>query len=219
LIYYFPDSLAAHDIDHIAADRDRGFERIADLLRLQSDQKIRLFLFPDEESKKSETGHQGAGWAFGNNIVEVYNEKTKLDPFHETAHILTGPLGSPTAMFNEGFAVYVSELLGGDALHELGSPGKTCNQAVVERQAKGDFIPLQRLLAFEDIGSGPTQPDISYPEACSVIRFLVDRYGLNRFRQAFASVGAGDVGALEKVYGASIGDIEQAWLSSLRASR
>jgi hypothetical protein len=218
LVYYFPDSLAAHDIDHIADERDRGFEKISDILRLESNQKIRLFLFPDEQSKKSETGHQGAGWAFDNNIVEVYNEKTKLDPFHETAHILSGQLGSPAAMFNEGFAVYVSELLGADALRELGSQGKTCDEAVVEHQGKGNFIPLRRLLSFDDIGPDASQPAISYPEACSVVRFLVNRYGLEKFRQAFASVRADDVNALEKVYGTSIEDIERSWLSNVTAS-
>lgn len=219
LIYYFPNSLAARDVDHIADERDRGFEKISHLLRLHSNQKIQLFLFPDEESKKSETGHEGAGWAFDNNIVEVYNEKTKLDPYHETAHILTGQLGSPAAMFNEGFAVYVSELLGADALRELGSPGRTCDQAVVERRGRGDFIPLQRLLSFDDIGSDATQPDISYPEACSIVRFLVNRYGLEQFRAAFASVGPGDAKAFEKVYGTSTEEIERSWLANLPASR
>jgi hypothetical protein len=60
------------------------------LLGVRSDLKIRLFFFPDEQMK-GETGHQGTGWAFGNNIIEVYNEKTKLDPYHETAHILADP--------------------------------------------------------------------------------------------------------------------------------
>ena len=139
LIYCFPDSLAARDIGHIAQQRDRGFEKIADLLGVRTDSKIRLFLFPDEQSKKAETGHQGAGWAFGNSVVEVYNEKTKLDPYHETAHILASQLGSPAALFSEGFAAYVSELLGADALKELGSPGKTCDQATIAKRALNAF--------------------------------------------------------------------------------
>jgi len=218
LIYYFPDSVAAHDIDRIAAERDRGFEKIADFLGLQSDRTIRLFLFPDEELKKKETGHQGAGWAFDGNIVEVYNDKIKLDPYHETAHILSHQLGSPAALFDEGFAVHISEFLGADALRELGSPGKTCDQAVAEGRARGDFIPLERLLSFDDIGSEPTRPSTSYPEACSVVRFLVHRYGSNEFREAFATIAAGDQKAFEKVYGASPADVERAWLASLAVS-
>ena len=215
LIYYFPESLAARDIGGIAEQRDRGFDKIADLLGVSSNAKIRLFLFPDEDTKQKETGHQGAGWAFGNIIIEVYNEKTKLDPYHETAHILSGQLGEPAALFDEGFAVYVSEFLGADALRELGWPGRTCDQAVVASRANGDFITLERLLSFEDIGSEPTRPTISYPEACSVVRFLVGRYGLSKFREAFATISAGDQKAFEKVYGASTTDVERAWLSTL----
>ena len=52
-----------------------------------------------------------------------------------------------------------------------------------------------------------------------MVRFLVSRYGLEKFRQAFASVRADDANALESVYGSSIEDIERAWLSSAMASR
>ena len=76
-------------------------------------------MFPDAKSKKEETGNPGDGWAFSNNIVEVYNEKTKLDPFHELAHIISGEVGNPPAMLDEGFAIYVSEKLGTDALKYL----------------------------------------------------------------------------------------------------
>jgi hypothetical protein len=219
LIYYFPDSLAAHEMDRIVEERDRGFEKIAIVLGVSSERKIRLFLFPDGESKEKETGHHGAGWAFGNNVIEVYNEKTKLDPYHETAHILSEQLGSPAALFNEGFAVYVSEFLGGDALREPGSPGKTCDQAVMETRAKGNFITLERLLSFDEIGSEATSPSTSYPEACSAVRFLVGRYGLDKLREAFATISAGDQKAFQKVFGASTTDIERIWLSSLPGSR
>ena len=219
LIYCFPGSLAEHDIDRIALERDRGFEKIAGLLGVQSDLKIRLFFFPDEYTKRMETGHQGAGWAFGNNIIEVYNEKTRLDPYHETAHILAGQLGSPAALLNEGFAVFISELLGADALRELGSPGKTCDQAVIGKRSDGNFIALAQLLSFDNIGSESTQPSTSYPEACSVVRFLVGRFGWGKFREAFSTVSAGNQKALEKVYGAPTEEIERAWLTALASSR
>ena len=218
LIYCFPDSLADHDIDRIAAERDRGFEKIAGLLGVRPDWKIRLFFFPDEETKRRETGHQGAGWAFGDNIVEVYNEKTKLDPYHETAHILAARLGSPAAVLNEGLAVYLSELLGADALRELGSPGKTCDQAVIGKRAGGDFITLEQLLSFDNIGSESTRPSTSYPEACSVVRFLVGRFGWSKLREAFSTVSAGKRESFERIYGAATEDVEHAWLSALATS-
>jgi hypothetical protein len=215
LIYCLPGSLAANDAGRIAEERDHGFQKIADLLGVQRAPKIRLFLFPDEESKRRETGHQGVGWAFGNNIVEVYNERTKLDSYHETAHILVGQLGSPAAALNEGFAVHASELLGGDALRELGSPGMTCDQAVIKRRASGDFISLGQLLSFGSIGPESTKPSTSYPEACSLVRFLISRFGWSRFREALGRVSTGNMSTFEELYGASAKEIELGWIASL----
>lgn len=50
-----------------------------------------------------------------------------------------------------------------------------------------------------------------------MVRFLVNRYGVEKFRQAFASVRAGDAAALESVYGSRIDDLEQSWLSNISA--
>jgi hypothetical protein len=218
-IYYYPDSLAEHDLDKIIASHDRGFEEIATILGVSYDRKIPLIYFPDEETKVKETGHHGAGLSTGSVIVEVYNQQVKLDPFHETAHILAAKLGDPAALFNEGFAVYVSETLGADALDELGSPGKTCDSAVREHRAKGDYIPLLQLLSFDDIGPNESRPTISYPEACSVVRFLIARYGMERFRTGYSKVAAGDTKDFESIYGASINEIEQAWLKSIASTK
>lgn len=43
-IYYFPDSLAARDIDQIAPPRDAGFEKVSEVLGVHRDLRIRLFL-------------------------------------------------------------------------------------------------------------------------------------------------------------------------------
>jgi hypothetical protein len=218
-IYYYPGSLAEHDLDKIIASRDRGFEEIAAILGVSYDRKIPLIFFPDEESKVKETGHHGAGLSTGSLIVEVYNQQVKLDPFHETAHMLAAKLGDPAALFNEGFAVYVSETLGADALDGLGSPGKTCDSAVREHRTKGEYIPLPKLLSYDDIGPDESRPAISYPEACSVVRFLIAHYGMERFRTAYSKVAAGDTTDFESIYGASINEIEQAWLKSIASTK
>jgi len=50
-IYYYPGSLAEHDLDKIIASHDRGFEEIAAILGVSYDRKISLIYFPDEETK------------------------------------------------------------------------------------------------------------------------------------------------------------------------
>ncbi|MGD0578212.1 MAG: hypothetical protein ABSC08_04725 [Bryobacteraceae bacterium] len=218
VIYYLPNSLAARDIDQIAVRRDAGFEKVSEVLGARSDLRIRLVLFPDAESKTKETGHQGAGWAFGNNVVAIYNDSTKLNPYHETAHILAATLGDPAAVFNEGFATYVSELLGSDALADLGSRGMSCAGAVVAHRQAGQYILLETLLTFDDIGPENSQPKISYAEACSLVGYLIGKHGFDKFRQAYASVAPGATDQLQKIYGASLADIERGWLANLAAN-
>jgi len=222
-IYYFPKSLAAKEINTIAEQREAAFRKISEMLGISYPQAIRLFLFPDAETKKSVTGHIGAGWAFDNNMVEIYNEMTQLDPYHELTHILAAQLGDPPAMFNEGFAVYVSELMGADALKHLGSPGKKIEDAVVARRREKKLIPLNELFAFTEIGSEESRPDTSYPEAASVVKYLVEKYGLEKFRAAYKSLqNSSDPQIIQKnkqafreIYGKLPVEMEAEWLENL----
>jgi len=222
-MYFFPASLAARDASAIAAQRESAFRKISELLGVAYREPVRLFFFPDGETKTHDTGHTGDGWAFDRTIVEVYNEQTKLDPYHELTHILAGRLGDPPALFNEGFAVYVSELMGADALKALGSPGKKVDEAVVAHRNEGKFIPLDRLFAFTDIGPQESQPVISYPEAASFVKFLIAKYQLEKFRQAYKSLQNSDEEAtihkneqtFRAIYGKLPSELEPEWLKSL----
>jgi hypothetical protein len=226
-IYFFPSSLAARDLAAITEKRESAFRKISELLGITYPEPIRLFFFPDAETKRRETGHTGAGWAFGNNIVEIYNKKTKLDPYHELTHILAGRLGDPPALFNEGFAVYVSELTGADALKYLGSPGKKVDEAVAALRDGREFIPLDKLLAFTEIGPEESRSAVSYPEAASFVKFLIATYGLEKFRQAYKSLeNRSDAETIQKnrqtlreVYGKLPSELEPEWLNSLTSGR
>lgn len=222
-IYFFPSSLASRDASAIAAQREGAFRKISDLLGIAYPEPIRFFFFPDGETKRQDTGHTGDGLAFDRTIVEVYNEQTKLDPYHELTHILAGRIGDPPALFNEGFAVYVSELMGADALKFLGSPGKKADEAVVAHRSEGRFIPLDKLLTFTNIGTEQSQGTIGYPEAASFVKFLIAKYQLEKFRQAYKSLENGnDAATIQKnqqkfreIYGKLPAEFEPEWLISI----
>jgi hypothetical protein len=111
-IYYAASSSAARDIDRIAEQRESGYQAINSFLGAVEGPRIRLIFFADADTKAVWAMHQGDGMAYGTTIIEVYNDVVQLDPFHEVTHILTGPAGSPPAILEEGFAVYMSEHLG-----------------------------------------------------------------------------------------------------------
>jgi prepilin-type processing-associated H-X9-DG protein len=225
-IYYPKGSTAAREIEQIAQDKDRGFAEICQFLGRDSDVRIRLVLFEDGQSKQEATGHQGAGWAYGNTIVEVYNEKEKLDPYHETAHILMGPFGNPPALFNEGFAVYMSERLGAHALENLGGEQATIHQRARELKDKGEWIKLPELLGYTEIGSARSRPPVAYPEAASFVKFLIDTYGKDKFLQAYrmlknTSGKSGreeNVKKLKDIYGRPLPTLRQQWEAALARS-
>ncbi|UCG59840.1 MAG: hypothetical protein JSU70_10030 [Phycisphaerales bacterium] len=218
-IFCYKGSTADKEIEKIAEQRERGFREICTFLGKDSDVRIRMILFEDGATKYSETGHQGAGWAFGNTVVEIYNEKQKLDPYHETTHVLMRPYGSPPALFNEGLAVYMSERLGAHALDAMGGGESSVYERVRELRSKNQWIPLEELLTYTEIGSGKTNPPVAYPEAASFVKFLVETYGKERFLKAYGTLRNSDdkatqqqnVTALKGIYGKSLRELKNEW--------
>ncbi|MHC4628929.1 MAG: gluzincin family metallopeptidase, partial [Planctomycetota bacterium] len=222
-IYCFKGSTAERDVDTIAEQRDRGFSEICRFLGKNSDLRIRMILFEDAATKYSHTGHQGAGWATGNMVVEIYNEKQKLDPYHETAHILMRAYGSPPASFNEGFATYISERLGSHALKAMNGGESPIYDRVRELDGKGALIELEELLTYTEIGSGKTNPPVAYPEAASFVKFLIETYGKSKFLKAYGtlrnssdkSVQKQNVEDLGGIYGKSLDELKKEWKAIL----
>ncbi len=184
-------------------------------------------LFLDKETKYKETGHQGMGWAYGNTMVEVYSADAKCDPYHETCHALTHDFGAPPAIFNEGMAVYMSQKLGAKPLVNMRGSDLTVHERTRQIKTSGDWIPLEKLLTFTEIGSEESRPEIAYAEAGSFVQFLVDQYGREKFLEAYRETwpaGEGDAleenrKALQRVYQHSLTELEAQWLQAIGAGK
>jgi hypothetical protein len=218
-IYCFKDSTAAKEIDKIAEQKDKGFQEICRFLGKGSDLRIRLVLFEDGQTKHAETGHQGRGWAYSNTIVEVYNEREQLDPFHATTHVLMRPFGTPPALFNEGFAVHMSERLGAHALDDLSGGRATIYERVRELKSKDEWIELDELITYNEIGSRESQPPVAYAEAASFVKFLIDKYDKDKFLQAYKKLRNSNSKiihwtnkmALQNIYGKRLYELQEEW--------
>ncbi|UCD52115.1 MAG: hypothetical protein JSW27_05645 [Phycisphaerales bacterium] len=214
-IHYFADSTAAKQIDQIVRRREDAFKSLCELLKVESGPRIRFILFQDKASKLKATGHQGAGWAYGNTIVEVYNEDEHVDPYHETAHIVMGQFGDPPAMFNEGFAVHMQE-------------GHRWNGQPVDETATGllkedRLVPLATLLMRTEIGARDDDGEVAYPQSGSFVGFLIKRYGQDRFLKVYGAlkrsgdpqVHQANLRAIEEVYGQTLAQLEREWKAIL----
>jgi len=216
-IYYEEGSTAGSRMDEIAELRESGYERIAHLLDYGGEARISLIFFEDFETKVMETGHAGGGWAFDRIMVEVYNEERQGDPHHETVHVLAAERGNPPAMLNEGLAVYMSEQLGNPALRTLGGETATVYERVRGLEQQGDWIPLEELLTYGNIGSN--RAEVEYAEAGAFVKFLVEQYGLETFFEIYGSLQRSDDEAvqsqnrerLEQITGRSLGELDREW--------
>ncbi len=222
-VYATAGSPAAADLEAIARSREEALEAIARLFDAPPPQGIRLTLFPDERTKKNATGHSGLGWAEGKVMEEVYNRDVRLDPYHELVHVVGAPVGHPPAFLDEGFAVYVAERLGADALALLGFPGTTIRAAGCQLVSQRQALPLEQLFDFTELGSPESQGPISYPQSASVVKYLIDTYGLPPFRLAYRrlrgsslpEVRSANRSDFTRLYGKSPAQIESDWIGSV----
>ena len=224
-IHYFKDSSAESDIDRIAADREGGYRKICEFVGKKSGARILLVFFEDKKSKRYETAHQGMGFADGATMVEVYGEEGRLDPYHETTHVIMGSVGNPPAMFNEGFAVYMSYHLGAPPLKNLGGGDASLYERVRGLKKSGQWIALEELLTYTEIGSTRTRPFISYAEAGAFVKFLIDTYGKEKFLKAYGQLtNSGRRSAqernrktLKRIYSRSLQELESEWEKAFAA--
>ncbi len=222
-IHAWRGSLAAQQIRAIGEQREAALEAIADELGVTFPGRVRLVFYPDSATKSDHTGHLGAGWAWGDNIIEIYSDLIRLDSYHELAHVVARRLGDPPALLSEGFATYVSERLGADALEFVGHPGRTADEVTCESAGAGELIPLDTLFRFTEIGSQASNSPVAYPQAASFVRFLVERYGIDTFRDAYRTLASTDEpegmlaneAAFAFIYGVTPGRLERPWRQSI----
>lgn len=215
VFYYFPRTLAEKDMDRIVLERETALNRISRMIGVDYEGKIFVFFYPDAESKLKVVQHQGAGLAYGSTLVEIYNEKTKVDPNHEICHVVTNLLGDPPALFDEGFATYNQKD------HIWG--GQHIDIWAKDYKKKNTLWKIEDIFAFTDIGSGATKPMIAYPQAASMVKYIIDKYGIEKFTEIFRTLKrSNDPEQIEtnkrefkRILGIDILTFENQWLNQL----
>ena len=134
---------------------------------------------------------------------------------HEVVHLFTSSWGDPVALVNEGMAVAFqidpardqTPRWSGTPLHDL----------VRQFRQQGRFRPLADLVETASFRNGDA--NVSYPESGSFMRWLIDRYGLERVRALYARAAgpsesaAGVRASFAAVCGVSLDELEAAWLA------
>ena len=136
---------------------------------------------------------------------------------HEVVHLYSSAFGRPVALWSEGLAVALqTDPASGDFVPRW-SRVPVDDHARTFR-AQGRLIPLTELRTTE--GFRRFDANVTYPEAGSFVRFVLNTCGLAGVKRLFGSGSPADTAdsvsaQYESACGQTLQDAERAWLSML----
>jgi hypothetical protein len=209
-VYYYSgsDDDAASMLD-VAAET---LEAMTELLGADIDFPIKVWIYDSVSdmrpalSRRSETYEQSvitAGVRVASDTVLVLGNVSFDTLRHELTHIVTalageGPFGTLPAWLDEGTAVF--------GQHDQGGFGAALERAV----DRGNVLSVRSITSYP---GDPETVNLFYGQSWSLVSYLVDTYGGERFAQLFAEFQAGSRAddALNTVYGFDQGGLEDEW--------
>jgi hypothetical protein len=138
---------------------------------------------------------------------------------HEVTHVYVGLFGHPVALFDEGIAVaHQIDPTGGDFTPRWS--GIEPHDWAKTFRRDGRLAPLDRMLATADFRL--LDANVTYPEAGSFVRFLLDTYGLDRLKQLVGGESMDDTAdtvrrQFQAVYDRAIANVERDWWAMIDA--
>jgi len=217
VFYYAGDE---SDVRSLLQTGIEGLQRMEQLLNTQVGFPVKVFLYDSAEDMRpaamssSESPERGVitlGEVFFSDTAVVAQDVRPEDVMrHELAHIVVrqavkGPFGNLPAWLDEGTAMYAqSDLLSNE-------------ERALESAIESDEVLSLRAMSSASLAHTSVNVSLFYGQSWSVISFLVDQYGTERFADLFATFKAGSTvdKALEQVYGFEQDGLENAWRESV----
>lgn len=186
-------------------------KKISTELNVQLDRKIEYYKCDSWEEVGLLFGYAPAtGMAKIENCTVV---SVNWNSFHEIAHVVVGQLSRewPSSFIMEGAACY----FGGTSL-ATAEVQLLWSQSLVLHE---DDIPIGNII--EDRANGfwaAEDMNDPYAEASSFVGFLIEKYGIERFKELYGYRDrTGDLPAeIERIYGRGVADLEHEWREWLR---
>jgi hypothetical protein len=216
-LVYPPGAYSDDDMREIARLNEQSLVFMMETLRgdvpLMWDPLVTVS-FPGFDSKLFYTRQWGRGMASAMGIFNVFEGRVPDWGLivHENAHILTGLnwAGGTTSFLSEGIATH---------LEALATDSESNHERTVHYLVSGQLFPLEELITF-NVGEEGLKTQVAYPAAGSFTGFLIETYGLQRFREAYA-LEARTFGERERddtwvrAFGKELRNLEMEWLGWL----
>ncbi len=183
-------------------------------LSIDPGRTINYYKYTDVGQKRRLTGRIGNAYADTSNFA--VHTIWPADN-HEVTHLVTSTVGTPTALFNEGFAVAF------ETNPYDGSYTAEWNGQLPHLWAK-QFLQQGRLPQLSGIVDNTAffalDSNVTYPTAGSFVIFLVSQHGLAKVLQMFPGANYTDPPSVtearfQQAFGVSITQAEQDWLAFL----
>ena len=199
-IFYSPKSFSQEEIRWAAAEHEFRYHQVETALQTHFSGKIDSYIYPDAETKRR---YIGTGTT---NIAKPWRKEIHLNKDswestlkHELVHVVAGEFGLPLIKIHyhtglvEGIATAVDGDFGNRTLHEYAA-------AMIKFGLIKNTEHLVSPLGFILQSSS-----VSYTLMGSFCRFLLDRYGILRFKELYGGKST------DEVYGKSYVELVDEW--------
>jgi len=215
-IYYQPNSPAERDIDTIKRIQQDAFDRI--VTTLDSDYKgpiqIYLYTHQDQSNGLTESSANGLAHPYVESVEAIYSDELKAIgregvAAHEMVHVVaTLTLANPQSrVLSEGLAVALDDF--------WNDPRRSITTlhgwSVYYYQSEA----MPSLTKLSDDWNSYT-PNLSYPVSGSFVRYLIDYYGIEKFKKMYIKAESKSLArAFEIEYNIPFAEVESAWRTYL----
>ena len=203
---FLSNSVAEKEIEDIIREQEKWYSLIIKKLKIKNNRKIHYYLYPSRTLKEKLTEDVGNAYANWDDfsVHTIYSKNLKVIGPHEDTHLLTLSWGTSIELFQEGLAEY---------LHPLWH-SKSHNYWVKKYKEENKF-EFEKL--FDNNYFYSLNPNISYPIAGSFTKFLIDKYGLEKFKESYSSLSKEknnkeNIEIFENIYQKPIREIESDWI-------
>jgi hypothetical protein len=207
IIYYDADNFTAEEMRRTKAEAEFHYRKLSDALKLKEyhRQKIGIYIYPDGEHKQRFIGTSNT------NIAKPWKREMHITVAtfrtsfrHELVHVLAAEFGTPVIRasvkmgLNEGLAVALDWDEGMFTPHQYAAGILRMN----------GLEHADRLFTMTGFASQPSS--YAYLVSGSFIRYLIDRYGIERVRHVFPN------GNFMGIFGESLENLVGDWKAFLK---
>lgn len=218
IFYYFENSLAEKHINKIIKIQEQGYEKILKKLGAKNRRAIKYYFYSSKKIKKKLMGDEGNGNAIWLEIKKekkiwkpkkfeihaLYNKKTQCVGAHEDTHLLSSYLGMAIFLFCEGLSEFMSE---------------KWQDEDIDFWAK-EYLNKDKLYSIKFLADNKNWNNIddliAYPQAGSFVRFLIESYGIKKFKDVYQRLSQlnsyeDNLDIIRKVYSKKLDGLEKEW--------